>query len=134
VLTIEDSHVNGEPTVVIADDNAEILKVVRELLQPSFRVVAAAGDGLEALRAINEHSPRLVVLDLSMPGINGMEVARRLSEARHPTKVVFLTSMTGEEFIFEAKRWGHGLVTKPFLHSDLIPALYAAMRGEFFSR
>jgi chemotaxis response regulator CheB len=62
----DDYHMNDQPTVVIADDDAAILDVVRDLLSASFRIVAQVGDRLEAFRAINEHSPQLVVLDLSM--------------------------------------------------------------------
>jgi DNA-binding NarL/FixJ family response regulator len=120
------------PTVVTADDNAAILDAVRDLLSASFSIVAQVGDGLEAFRAINEHSPQLAVFDLSMPKINGMEVARRLSQATHPTKIVFLTLMTGDDFIREAKRYGHGFVAKSRLNSDLVPALYDAIEGKFF--
>jgi DNA-binding NarL/FixJ family response regulator len=67
-----------------------------------------------------------------MPKMNGMEVARWLSQATHPTKIVFLTLMTGDDFIREAKRYGHGFVAKSRLNSDLVPALYAAIEGEFF--
>jgi DNA-binding NarL/FixJ family response regulator len=125
-------HMNDQPTVVIADDNVEILEAVGDLLSGSFRIVAQVGDGLEAFRAINEHTPQLAVLDLSMPKMNGMEVARWLSQATHPTKIVFLTLMKGDDFIREAKRYGHGFVAKSRLHSDLVPALYAAIEGEFF--
>jgi DNA-binding NarL/FixJ family response regulator len=123
---------DDEPSVVIADDNDAILDVVRDLLSGSFRMVAQVGDGLEAFRAINEHAPQLVVLDISMPKMNGMQVARWLSRATHPTKIVLLTLMTGHDFIRDAKRYGHGFVAKPRLHSDLVPALYAAIEGEFF--
>jgi DNA-binding NarL/FixJ family response regulator len=119
-----------EPTVVIADDNSAILEAVGDLLSGSFRIVAQVGDGLEAFRAINEHSPQLAVLDLSMPKMNGMEVARWLRQATHPTKIVFLTLMTGDDFIREAKRYGRGFVAKSRLHSDLVPALYAAIAGK----
>ena len=71
----ENFHMDGETTVVIADDNAAILEAVGNLLSGSFRIVAQVGDGLEAFRAINEHIPQLAVLDISMPRINGMEVA-----------------------------------------------------------
>jgi DNA-binding NarL/FixJ family response regulator len=123
---------DDEPTVVIADDHATILEAVHDLLSASFRIVAQVGDGLEAFRAIHEHTPQLAVLDLSMPKMNGMEVARRLNEAKHPTKIVFLTLMTGDAFVREAKLYGHGFVAKSRLHSDLIPALYGAIEGEFF--
>jgi DNA-binding NarL/FixJ family response regulator len=128
----DDFHMDDQPTVVIADDNAEILEAVGDLLSGSFRIVAQVGDGLEAFRAINERIPQLAVLDISMPKMNGMEVARWLRQAGHPTKIVFLTLMTGDDFIREAKRYGHGFVAKSRLHSDLVPALYAAIEGEFF--
>jgi two-component system, NarL family, response regulator EvgA len=57
-----------------------------------FRIVAQVGDGLEAFRAINDHIPQLAVLDISIPKMNGMEVARWLSQATHLTKSVFLRS------------------------------------------
>jgi DNA-binding NarL/FixJ family response regulator len=120
---------DDEPTVVIADDNAAILEAVGDLLSGSFRIVAQVGDGLEAFRAINEHIPQLAVLDISTPKMNGMEVARWLSQATHPTKIVFLTLMTGDDFIREAKHYGHGFVAKSRRHSDLVPALYAAIEG-----
>jgi DNA-binding NarL/FixJ family response regulator len=123
---------NDQPTVVIADDNAAILEAVDNLLSGSFRIVAQVGDGLEAFRAINEHIPQLAVLDISMPKMNGMEVARWLSQATHPKKIIFLTLMTGDDFIREAKRYGHGFVAKPRLSSDLVPALWAAIEGKFF--
>ena len=65
----DDFRVNDRRTLVIADDNAAILDVIRDLLSASFMLVAQAGDGLEAFRAINEHRPQLAVLDLSMPKI-----------------------------------------------------------------
>jgi DNA-binding NarL/FixJ family response regulator len=103
-----------------------------QLLRGSYRIVAQVGDGLEAFRAINEHTPQLAVLDISMPKMSGMEVARWLSESVHPTKIVCLTLMTGDGFIREAKRYGHGFVAKSRLRSDLVPALYAALEGKFF--
>ena len=121
------------PTVVIADDNREILKVVARLLQPSYRIVSQAEDGGAALLAIQAHQPLLAVLDISMPIMTGFEVARQLRAAHSPTKVVFLTLQTSAiELIEEAKRCGNGFVTKMRLYSDLQPALDAALRGEFF--
>jgi CheY-like chemotaxis protein len=123
---------DDEPTVVVADDNAAILRAVGNLLSGSFRIVAQVGDGLEAFRAINEHTPQLAVLDLSMPNMNGMEVARWLSQATHPTKIVFLTLMTGRRLHSRGKAlrtWFRRQVASNF---DLVPALYAAIEGEFF--
>jgi hypothetical protein len=59
------------------------------------------------------------------------EVARRLRQATHPTKIVFLTLMAGDDFIREANRYGHGFVAKSRLYSDLVPALYTAIEAKF---
>jgi CheY-like chemotaxis protein len=120
------------PTILIADDNPEILRVVAGLLRSSFTVVGQAEDGEAALRAITELRPLLAVLDLSMPKIDGMEVARRLKKGESSTKVVFLTLLTGEDYLTEARRYGHGYVTKTRLESDLCPALNAALQDRFF--
>jgi CheY-like chemotaxis protein len=69
------------PTVVLADDNAEILRVVDRLLRPLYRIVAQVEDGAAAIGVIMALRPRLAVLDLSMPKIDGFEVARRLCKA-----------------------------------------------------
>jgi DNA-binding NarL/FixJ family response regulator len=120
-------------TVVIADDNREILKVLAGLLPPAYRIVSQADDGETALKAIQAHQPQLAILDISMPMMNGLEVARQLRANHSSTKVVFLTLQTStNELIEEARRCGNGFVTKMRLYSDLFPALDAALRGEFF--
>jgi DNA-binding NarL/FixJ family response regulator len=124
---------NSRPTVVIADDNPLILKKVVELLVGKFTVVAHAEDGHAALRHIKELRPQLAILDVSMPKIDGLEVARQLNKAQSSTRVVFLSILEGEEFIAEAKRCSHGWVTKMRLRSDLYLALYAALEGNFFA-
>jgi DNA-binding NarL/FixJ family response regulator len=121
------------PTIVIADDHPEILEMVAELLHPSFTILAQSGDGESALNAIKERCPQLAVLDLSMPRMHGMEVAKRLSEAQSLTKVIFLTRHMAEEYLAEARCYGHGYVIKARLHSDLLAALHAALQGKFFA-
>jgi DNA-binding NarL/FixJ family response regulator len=121
------------PTIVTADDNPQFLERVAGLLRPSFTILAQAEDGEIAFRAITELCPQLAVLDLSMPKMHGIEIARQLSAAQSLTKVVFLTLHTGEEFINEARRYGYGYVVKSRLYSDLIAALYAALQSKFFA-
>jgi CheY-like chemotaxis protein len=82
-------------TVVLADDNPKILEILATFLPPAFSIVAKVDDGELALEAIKELRPRLAILDVSMPKINGLEVARRLIEAKSSTKVVFLTLLCG---------------------------------------
>ena len=121
------------PTLVLADDNPEILKRLARLLQPSFTIVAQAKDGYAALNAIHELRPQLAILDVSMPKMDGLAVARELAKAQVPTRVVFLTNKSGENFVTEARRIGHGYVAKLQLYSDLKPALSAALEGKFFA-
>jgi DNA-binding NarL/FixJ family response regulator len=79
-----------------------------------------------------EFHPQLAILDLSLREISGFEVARRLREARSSTKIVFVALMLGEDFVSEARRCGHGYVAMTRVYTDLLPALEAALRGEFF--
>lgn len=123
---------NDMPSVVIADDNREILRVLAKLLQPSYRIVSQAEDGYTALRAIKTYQPQLAILDISMPIMNGFQVTRQLRAAASSTKVVFLTLQTSIQLVEEARRCANGYVIKMRLLSDLYPALDAALRGEFF--
>jgi DNA-binding NarL/FixJ family response regulator len=120
-------------TVLIADDNPKMLKLLAGFLSPLFTVVGQARDGGAALRAIEELCPQLAVLDVSMPVMTGFEVAWKLTQAKCSTKVVFCTFMKGEDFIAEARRCGHGYVLKQRIDHDLPAALDAALNGEFFS-
>jgi len=122
-----------QPTVVIADDNPEILKRLARLLQSSFTIVAQAKDGEAAFNAIQELRPQLAILDVSMPKMDGLSVARELAKAQVATRVVFLTNQSGESFVAEARRFGHGYVAKLQLYSDLHPAISAALEGKFFA-
>jgi DNA-binding response OmpR family regulator len=120
-------------TVVLADDNPEILTMLSGFLQRPFSIVAQVDDGELALKAIEDFRPRLAILDVSMPKMNGFEVARRLLQIKSSTKVIFLTNLLGEEFVDEARRCGHGYVSKVRVHADLLPAIEAALRDEFFA-
>jgi DNA-binding NarL/FixJ family response regulator len=122
-----------KPIIVLADDNARILQMLAKLLRPCFRIVAQCQDGDAAFKAIKELSPRLGILDIAMPKINGLEVVRRLMAVHNSTKIVFLTVESDKEFIDEARCCGHGYVFKMRVYSDLLPALEAALRGEFFA-
>lgn len=110
---------NGQPTVVIAHDNREILKVLARMLQPSYRIGSQADDGEAAFRAVQTHQPQLATLDISMPMMNGLEVARQLRAAHSSTKVVFLRLQPSIEFIEEARHCANGYVIKMRLSSDL---------------
>jgi DNA-binding NarL/FixJ family response regulator len=129
----EMDFVDERPTVVIADASPTILAMVSKLLQRSFSIVAREEDGDRAFEAIKEFHPQLAILDISMRKISGFEVAKRLRENQSTTKIVFLTLISGEDFVREARRCGHGYVTKTRVYTDLLPAVEAALRDEFFA-
>jgi DNA-binding NarL/FixJ family response regulator len=118
------------PRVVLADDNQAIRDCVRELLASDFDVVATASDGEEAFDAVVSLGPDAVVLDISMPRVTGLEVAKRLSALPDPPRIVFLTVHEGGEFMAAARQAGaSGYVFKRNAFSDLIPALKQTLSG-----
>ena len=91
-----------------------------------------AVDGEEAIKSIRELRPDFAVLDISMPKMDGIRVARQLHQARMSTLVVFVTLIDDEDYIQEAKLVGHGYVLKRRLSFDLLRALASAREGLFF--
>jgi DNA-binding NarL/FixJ family response regulator len=119
--------------VIVADDLAPMLSMVADILRESFGIVALVRDGRAALDAVLELEPDLIVLDITMPGMTGIEVARQLHERRHKTKVVFLTLHEDPEILAACLAAGAlGYVTKIVMHKDLIPAIHEALAGRVF--
>ncbi len=118
------------PRVVLADDNKAILEYIRELLSSDFDVVATAHDGQQVLEAIVALQPEAVVLDISMPRLSGLEVAKRLSALADPPQIVFLTVHEGADFLTAAREVGaSGYVFKRKAGSDLIRVLKQTLCG-----
>jgi DNA-binding NarL/FixJ family response regulator len=128
----EDSLMEGRPTVVFADDNLKVTEAACALLSSEYEVVKVAVDGDEAIRWIRELSPDFAVLDIAMPKLDGMTVARRLRQTGCRTLIVFATLISDEDYIEEARSIGHGYVLKRRLLFDLLPALASARNGDFF--
>jgi DNA-binding NarL/FixJ family response regulator len=122
-------------SILLADDHALVRAGVRRILDddPQLEVVAEAADGAEALeRALAEHVD-LAILDVSMPKLTGLHVARHLAEQRPQMRVLILSMHDNEEFLFEALRSGaSGYVLKSAAEHDLVTACHAALRGEPF--
>jgi DNA-binding NarL/FixJ family response regulator len=129
---LEKKLIDHRPTVVLADDNVKVTEVACTLLSSSYRIVKIAADGEEAIRFIQELHPDFAILDISMPKIDGMSVARRLQEIGCITLVVFLTLIDDEDYLLEARLVGHGYVLKRRLSVDLLMALSSAHDGVFF--
>jgi DNA-binding NarL/FixJ family response regulator len=117
----------------VADDHVPLLAAVRRLLAAEFDVVRTASDGQAALHAVADVDPDSVVLDLSMPELNGIEVARRLRGARSRAKVVVLTVHDDPDLLRAALEAGAlGYVLKSRMSADLGPAIRAALAGRIF--
>ena len=120
--------------ILLADDNTPVLEYVREFLNAnSCEVVGAVNDGEAAVRAAALLMPDVIVLDLSMPVLNGIEAAKRILEAKPSTKIVFLTVEKDRDTCRAALEAGAcGYVLKPRLVTDLIPAIELAKDGRRF--
>ena len=119
--------------VLLADDNPAILKHASRLLGHEFDIVGAVLDGESVLRHYEHVKPDAVILDISLGGLSGLEVARRLSQQGHQPKIIFLTVHEEQEFVSAAFAvGGAGYVVKSRLNSDLRHALHAALKGRVF--
>jgi len=122
-------------TVLVADDHAVVRHGVRSILsaQPDFEVVAEAADGREAIAVALDVRPRLMILDVSMPRLTGLQAAGEISRRAPDIRALMLSMHDDEQYLFEALRVGaSGYVLKSAVDRDLVEACKAAMRGESF--
>ena len=116
--------------VFLADDNEEILQRVAQVLASEFDVVGTVLDGQALLDAVARLEPDVVVLDIAMPVLKGLEAAEGLHQSGSSTKIVFLTVNTNREVVRAALETGAmGYVVKAHLSKDLVPAIKAALAG-----
>jgi len=117
----------GRARILLADDHQEFLGVVARHLAPHFDVVRTVANGKEMLDEAARLEPDVVVLDISMPVLNGIEAARRLKATGSRAKVVFLTVHADQDFVRAALGAGAvGYVLKSELASDLLTCLRQA--------
>ena len=117
--------------IVVADDNPAFRQKLTSLLATDFDVVATAADGKSALDLARYHKPDLVVLDLGMPVLNGLEVTREL--AKHSPSVVICTVETDPEIVEVLRQAGAiGYVVKMRVERDLILAVKSALQRKPF--
>jgi DNA-binding NarL/FixJ family response regulator len=119
--------------ILLADDHPLVLKRVTAFLQSTFDVVGVAHNGLEMVAEAMRLKPDIIVADISMPELDGIQAAHRLREMGASTPLVFLTIHENSEFL-EACRdeGGLGFVVKSHMKADLIPAIDAALAGRSF--
>jgi len=124
----------GRPIrVMLVDDHAVVRKGLRALLdrEPSIEVAGEAEDGQQALRVADRCRPDVILMDLEMPGVSGIEATRRLTEAHPSSKIVVLTSHASEQDVFPALKAGAlGYLLKHSAPEDVLQAIRQAYRGE----
>jgi DNA-binding NarL/FixJ family response regulator len=119
-----------KPRLLLADDHTILVEGLKALLAPEFEVVATAGDGRAVLEAAEKHQPDLVLLDISMPGLNGIEAARRLKQSNPDAKLMILTMHGDLSFVRVAFEAGvSGYVLKQSAATELVTALHDVAGG-----
>ncbi len=120
-------------SVLLGDDHTIILEGVRRILEPHFEVVGAVADGRALIAAAEELHPDVVVADISMPLLNGIEVARQLQKSQSRAKIIFLTMHPDATYATEAFRAGaSGYVLKSSAAGELVTAIQEALRGRTY--
>ena len=121
--------------VLLADDHTLVRAGIRSLLETmdEVEVVAESGDGHEALELIDRHRPDLALLDIGMPGLNGIEIARRVSRTASKTKIVILSMYDDKTHVQQAVRAGvAGYLLKGAAVAELPLAVAAVMAGQTY--
>ena len=121
------------PRIFLVDDLQEVLRTVSTILKDQFQIVGLAEDGKSALHLVRTLSPDVLVIDIVMPLMNGIETAMRLKASGLRIKVLFLTAHGDPDFLAAAMATGaQGYILKPRLAIDLVPALWDVLAGRTF--
>ena len=125
----------GEVKILLADDHALVRAGIRTMLEglPGIEVIGEASDGREALKLVASKSPDLVLMDIAMPGLNGLDTAARIARDHPHVRVVILSMYLNEEYVLGALRAGAtGYLLKDADPSELELAVRAVTRGEMY--
>ncbi len=115
-------------TILIVDDDAFVRTVLRDVLEGQGHALLEAGDGREALDVLGERSPQLVLLDLFMPRLSGMEALTLMRERWPSARVLVISSLESERLVAEALEAGAaGYITKPFHPMEITSAVDRAL-------
>jgi DNA-binding NarL/FixJ family response regulator len=119
--------------IILVDDHPELLALTIGLLDSEFEVLKTFASGTAMLEEVAQLAPDLLVMDISIPGLNGIEAAVKLRASGSSAKVVFLTVHEDEDYVHSALATGaQGYVVKRRLASDLVPAMREALAGRRF--
>ncbi len=121
--------------ILLADDHQILMEGLKELIeeQKGMQVIAEAPDGPTALELVQKHKPDIAIIDILMPGINGIEVARKISREWPDIKILCLSMYTDRRFVLEMFRAGaSGYVAKESAFDELMSAIRAIMCGRIY--
>jgi len=122
------------PRILIADDQEEMVETIAQALGNEFDIVGTADNGKRAIELATQLFPDILILDISMPLVNGIEAAWRLKSIASPTEIIFVTVHTDPDFVEAARSAGAlGYVWKESVASDLAPAVRAVLQGDRFT-
>lgn len=119
--------------LLIADDHILLAGACKSLLEPEFEVVGVVPDGRALIKAAEELKPDVVILDIAMPGLNGLDAGERIKRSMRSVKLIYLTMNLGPNVAAEAFRRGaSAYVVKQAASDDLVTAVRRVLRGESF--
>jgi DNA-binding NarL/FixJ family response regulator len=123
----------GKVRVLLADDHETLLECVRSILCKEFEVVGTVDNGRDAVAEVRRLDPDVLVMDISMPILNGLQAVAQLRQEACRTKVVFLTVHEDQDYVDAAFAAGaSGYVTKSHVASDLVAAIREVLEGHMF--
>lgn len=122
-----------KPRILLADDHTLVVEGFKKLLEPDFELVGAVEDGRALLDATGRLRPDVVLVDISMPGLNGLDATRSLRKAFPQTKVVFVTMHADSAYVTRAFQAGaHGYLLKRSAGTELIQAVKSVLDGRYY--
>jgi DNA-binding NarL/FixJ family response regulator len=120
----------SRPRVLLADDHSLVLEGIRKLLDTKVDLIGTVGDGRALVKAVEETKVDVVLLDISMPLLNGIEAARQIKKLSPPTKLIFLTMHSDRDYVIETLRIGaSGYLLKWSAEAELVTAINTVMEG-----
>ena len=123
----------SSPSVLLADDNPTVLEAVSRILSPGFEIVGTVKDGMSLITEARRLGPDVMIVDMFMPGLSGIEAARELKKQHITGSIIFLTVYGDPFFVQEIRALGAmGYVLKSSADRDLIPAIREALQGHFY--
>jgi DNA-binding NarL/FixJ family response regulator len=121
------------PRLLLADDHSILIEGLRRLLEPEFEIAGTSEDGRGLVRAAARIKPDVIVADITMPLLNGIEAARQILKENKRARIVFLTMHSDAAYAMEALDTGAlGYVVKSSAGEQLVIAIHAAMRGRVY--